>query len=490
MKTYQPDGDTLRRFLASPARVKVIQGPIGSGKSLACAMHVWLTALEQKPQSDGRRRCRAHVFRNSYPKLEETTVKTWLDWFPEREFGRFYWTKPFLHEIRVGDVELDVHFVALEDERAIDFFKSLETTITWYNELQYIDRALFDEGTSRIGRYPALKDGGAVSPRAIADTNAPPSDNWIPIMRGDVPAPDWMTEDQRRTLVRPAEWEFFMQPAGLTEVRQDGEIAGYRPNPEAENTRHLEAGYYVKAIEGKGRGWINQNVMNKSDVVTGGKPVFRDFRAEIHVAKEAIVPVPGVPVVIGVDFGRQPAAVFCQQLRGRWYVVHELIGRDIGAAAFAPMLKMEMAQRFAGFRFALWGDPSGDYRGQADDRTPFQIFRGHGLPIQPAPTNLLTIRLQAVEAALTRMSEGRPSFMVSPRCTTVVAGMAGGYHYRRIAVGGERYSDEPEKNQYSHPADALQYALVGGGEGRALLTGGKAAAKPVQTKKTWSVMRR
>ena len=36
-------------------------------------------------------------------------------------------------------------------------------------------------------------------------------------------------------------------------------------------------------------------------------------------------------------------------------------------------------------------------------------------------------------------------------------------HYR-----DERYHDEPNKNAYSHPHDALQYAMCGGGEVRAL----------------------
>jgi hypothetical protein len=44
-------------------------------------------------------------------------------------------------------------------------------------------------------------------------------------------------------------------------------------------------------------------------------------------------------------------------------------------------------------------------------------------------------------------------------------GFNGGYRYRKLQVsGGERYSDEPEKNKYSHPHDALQYLLLGAGE--------------------------
>jgi hypothetical protein len=36
--------------------------------------------------------------------------------------------------------------------------------------------------------------------------------------------------------------------------------------------------------------------------------------------------------------------------------------------------------------------------------------------------------------------------------------MMGGYHYRRMRISGERYTENPEKNSYSHPADALGYA--------------------------------
>jgi len=41
-------------------------------------------------------------------------------------------------------------------------------------------------------------------------------------------------------------------------------------------------------------------------------------------------------------------------------------------------------------------------------------------------------------------------------------GFLGRYQYRRVKVSGsaERYHDEPEKNEYSHPHDALQYVAT------------------------------
>ena len=213
MREFEPDGDCLDRFMSDQhSRVKIIQGPIGSGKSLACVMSIWMKALEQHVQADGKKHCRVHVFRDTYSKLEDTTLKTWLAWFPEKEFGRFYWSKPMFHEIRIGNLELDVHFVALEDEHAADYFRSLETTFVWWNEVQFTARALFDESVTRVGRYPRMIDGGPVRPQVIADMNAPDETHWIPIMRQDVAVPDWFSEENRKSHVKPESWSFYVQP--------------------------------------------------------------------------------------------------------------------------------------------------------------------------------------------------------------------------------------------------------------------------------------
>jgi hypothetical protein len=459
-----------------------------SGKTLACCMLEYMKAIAQHKQADGKRRCRAHVFRDTYSKLEETTLRTWLEWFPEDEFGRFYWSKPFKHEMRIGDIEMDVTFMALEDAHSVDYFKSLETTFCWFNEVQFMDRALFDEAVTRIGRYPRKIDGGAVVPQVVADMNAPDETHWVPIMRGDVAAPDWFTEEQRRAHVKPASWEFFVQPPGLLEEKDgDGAVVGYKPNPAAENLRYLPDNYYMNAIAGKTKAWIDANVLNRVSPRRAGKPVLPDFNRSVHVAKKPLVPVPGGELIVGCDFARRPCAIIMQHLRGVWHVLGELIARDMGANKFAPLLRNELAQRYPGLPFKIWGDPSGDFRGQADDQTPFQIFRAHRLPVLPAPSILLTVRLQAAESVLTRMREGKPCLSISPTCTTLIAALDGGYHFRRLKVSGsERYDETPAKDQYSDPADAWMYGLLGGGEGRLLLTGSAEPKKTVSTRKPYN----
>ena len=78
-------------------------------------------------------------------------------------------------------------------------------------------------------------------------------------------------------------------------------------------------------------------------------------------------------------------------------------------------------------------------------------------------------RREAVAGALNRLVDGKPGLVISPACKVLRKGFAGGYHFKRVRVtGDERYHDVPDKNAYSHVHDALQYALSGGGEARAL----------------------
>ena len=71
--------------------------------------------------------------------------------------------------------------------------------------------------------------------------------------------------------------------------------------------------------------------------------------------------------------------------------------------------------------------------------------------------------------------------------------MAGGYHFKRVQVSGERYQDKPAKDEHSHVADSLQYLLLGGGEGRSLRRRPEAEArfnaKPIVADTSWSVWR-
>lgn len=73
---YRPPGATAREFMLSKAYVRGIRGPVGSGKSTLCCAEIMRRASEQRPGSDGIRRTRWVVVRNTQPELKTTTIKT------------------------------------------------------------------------------------------------------------------------------------------------------------------------------------------------------------------------------------------------------------------------------------------------------------------------------------------------------------------------------------------------------------------------------
>lgn len=490
------DGKVLEQYLTSASPVSVIQGPWGSGKSRTTCYRLFLLATGQLQQAlthrparrgkDGKRRRRTYVVRNTYDDLKRTTVKTWLDVFPQDRFGTFKWSRPFEHHIELDGLDWEVVFLALDEEADRKKLLSAEYSDIWFNEAREIERGIIDDADGRF-RYPSLEQGGLDMPTMNMDTNAPGEDHWMAIMSGQCPPPDGISADQMRTLTKPATWQFFLQPPAMFEtVDDDGEVTGYRFNPECENRRWLQPtaeGYYGNMVLGKSRQWARVNVLNKPGSLTAGKPVWPEFRAEVHVAKEKLRPVDGHVIFVGVDFGLTPAAVMGQRIFDRWFTLGELVAADMGARRFARLLRGELAQRFPGWRWRIFGDPAGDTRAQSDESTPFQMFRAEGLEIRPASTNDPTVRIEAVKEMLLQMVDGRPRFLCSPDCTTLKAAMDGGYVFRRLQVSGERYADEPEKNKYSHVADALQYMAIGAGEGRSVLRGreDKPAPRQVQS---------
>lgn len=218
---------TLARMLRSDARVRCVVGPFGSGKSSGCVVEILRRALQQAPQADGKRRSRWAVVRNTYPELRDTTIRTFLDWIPEGELGRMR-KQELTFELRFGDVEADVLFRALDDEADVKKLLSLELTGAYINEWREIRQSIFDGLTGRVGRYPAVKDGGCTWSGIWGDTNPWHLGHWA---------------HKLFHKLRPPGFEIYEQPSGLS--------------PEAENIEWLERGYYSNMALGKDAEWID-----------------------------------------------------------------------------------------------------------------------------------------------------------------------------------------------------------------------------------------
>jgi hypothetical protein len=116
-------------------------------------------------------------------------------------------------------------------------------------------------------------------------------------------------------------------------------------------------------------------------------------------------------------------------------------------------------------------------RSETDERSVVDIFIAAGYRTRPAFTNAIVGRVSAVDYFLARQVDQKACLLIDPTCVVLIAGMAGRYRYKINKVG--ETSVLPEKNQWSHVCEALQYAAVNASGGAVFGSKAQAPAKPV-----------
>lgn len=478
---------TLARFHRDNSFFRGVKGPWGSGKSVACVNEIVMRCMDgdrvvghvEDPEdpdygaeirncpvcTDGVRRARWAIVRNTYGELESTTLKTWRDWYPD-EICTITGGSPINGRMRLPlpdgtELDLELMFLALDRPKDVKKLKSLEVTGIWYNEASEILWENVEAGTSRPGRFPKKsrlpKDSAGRTIRqfscVIADTNPPDDDHW------------WyrLAVDER-----PRGYGFFDQPPA---VLGDGEDDPYRINPDAENLRNqpLGADYWMRMIPGKTRAWIRVNLQNEYGTTSSGKPVHPQFKEYWHVSAKPVQPMRGLPLLCGLDMGLTPACVIGQLTpSGQLRFLDELWvdEKGMGVKQFLrDVVKPHLHVFYPGMTVqAAWADPAGGDRGQGDGETPYQKAAEVGFPLTAAPVsgNRLQPRKEALDEFLTKAPDGEPGLLLAPNCNMLRKAYAGRFFYERLQVGGDaRYRDLPCKNIYSHIAEAGQYLAVG-----------------------------
>lgn len=493
MNDYVPElslegSPTIWRFMQSPAQVRIIMGPVGSGKSTGSCSEIMRLAMQQEPSphkpdcswQPGVRYVKAGVVRNTYGELRSTTLETWTDLFPEARCGPVRHSAPILHHIKIpGSLDLQVLFVSADRPKDVRKLLSLELTFLWFNEVREIEKAVFTAASDRIGRYPSMKHHGVYATRdcIIGDTNPPDEDHWL--YQLEMEAPD--------------NHEFFHQPPAVLEIGHtppeiDFEVeekdiiraAGkeYVMNPGAENVRNLKPGYYPSKLPGKSQAWINVYYRSKYGYVEDGSPVIPQYNdATMMMANLPILPER--ELLIGIDIGGgtlSPAAVIAQRhVMGTWLIHAEVVCEEMGLENFSRMIHLTLDEIFEGREIDKgWGDPAGRDRDPLFETAILQHMRDKNIPVYPAPTNAEKARIDAICAPMSRLISTKPGFLIHKRCRVLRAGLSGKWKYKKLQVAGsDRFATKPEKNQYSHPCDALGYLLCGGGEYRQLQGRGK-----------------
>jgi hypothetical protein len=450
---YRAQGPVLQQYLDSSDFVQIIRGPLGSGKTTCSAAKLFRLICEQRASKAGERRSRWAVIRNTYPDLKNTTIRDWRSVVPDN-CGRFTMGAPPEHKLDFDlpdgtRVIAEVLFLALDKPDDVRKLRGMQLTGAYINEGKEIPKAVLDMVTGRVDRYPMPGYSSWVG--VLLDTNAWDDDHWLEEL------------DKLRLKGELPGYAFFVQPPGVIKVNGRWVV-----NPEAENLSVLKPDYYQRQIAGKREDWILVNLSNQIGISFDGKPVHPDYQESINGSKEELMPRPGV-VNVGLDFGRTPAAAFAQkQADGQWIVFDEVVTTDTGGPAFARELKAKEAewkQRVPGLTFIRKGDPSGDDRRDTSDETYFQVLRANGVNATPCSTNEAQLRRDALDRPLQRLVKGKPGIVFSPRCKVLRRGLAGAWCHRRVEIAGqERFKDEPDKNEWSHVCEALEYALLDAGE--------------------------
>ncbi len=503
---------TGAKFHSSNKVVRGFLGPVGNGKSVTCINELHRLCVLQEPNSEGIRLTKWAIIRNTYDMLETTTLDTFRQWIPHEictinlKPMRGYMDYPLRDGTRVK-----AKFIFLSIDRPDDVRKmlSLEVTGIFMNECKELSYAILKGARERIGRYPSQIDGytdkddykaprweekdldmslpedvdllGTYKPctrkAVLMDTNPPEDDHWWYQLAEESCLRSNSTAQAKKEVSRI--FGFVRGPSPL--IKQPDGV--YKPNPEAENIAFLPGGYkyYLDMIAGNTEDHINVMVMGNYGTIKDGKPVYPQYNDRLHCPEKPLGVIEDLPIGLGWDGGLTPSCVIGQQTkRGQLRIIAELVSEDMGVRQFArDVVKPFLQKNFYGIEVAFsYIDPAGKGRGEAEAKSAMGILNDDyiednedgdilqplslGFETEPAPTNDPTKRIDAVNSYIIKLVDGEPGYLVSRNCPMIRKGKIGGYQYKRVQVSGEdRYKDKPDKNKYSHPADAEQYMALG-----------------------------
>jgi hypothetical protein len=436
--------------MRSDAFFRILAGPVGSGKTVACIVEILRRAVEQTPAPDGYRYTRWAVVRQTLKQLKDTVLKDAKDWLGG--IGEWKVSENTFY-LNFDDVRSELIFIPLENAEDQARLLSMQLTGAWLSETIEMDLSVVKPISGRLGRYPSGNRGQPTWFGMFADTNMPTEMTpWHTFMEN-----------------LPSDAQKFVQPSGLA--------------PEAENLNHLlqtertaklplnhperlaqGRRYYERFIEmyGADSDWVKRYVYAEYGDDPSGMAVFRQsFKSAFHVVDDTLL-IPGYPILLAQDWGRNPWTLICQiDHRGRLIIHQEVPATNIGLEkhvneSLKPIL---FSDKFLGYRVAVVGDPAGVAKSSVSEESNFDAMKRLGFPCFPAPTNDIDPRLRAVEAMLSRQSDGGPALMFSRSgCPKLIRAMGGGYRFARTKAGTLR--PIPEKDEHSHPADCLQYACL------------------------------
>lgn len=425
---------TVSRFMLDDHKVRLMLGPYGSGKTTGCIMELAKRMLEEHPDAGGVRRTRFVIVRNTAQQLRQTIledIRKWLQPVMQYKVTDSTIVFDFVHPTQ-GKIHSEWMLIPLDKPEDQQRLLSLNITGGWVSEYREIPIAVVEALLGRVGRFRPLGVAKNAWYGIIGESNPPDEDSeWYIKMEVD----------------RPANWAVFKQPGGM--------------DPQAENRENLPDGYYESLIESNTEDWVDVHVHAKYGKSLAGQAVFRtSFKPDIHVTYSGLTPNSLKPIMIAQDFGRTPAALFCQvDAIGRLLILREAVSNGMGIEQFAvTLLRPLLVQHYTSAKSFIIGDPAGRQKSQVGEESPFEALKRLGFRAYPAPTNDLDPRIRAAEQIMLR----RDGLLIDGvNCPLLVQALKSYYRYKRSKQSGE-LDDKPEKTHpWSDLGDCFQYAALG-----------------------------
>lgn len=451
-------GPVSDAYIQNTHAISVLCGPVGSGKTIASEKKGLFEAQRIYPGADGLRRYVLGNFRQKYDALWKAAIPSHWKLFP-KDFAGSSWSgaspRAARHDLwfedKFGRIHMTTHFLAHGEDADPEDLRGLEFTDVQLGEIDTLPRDLLTGLGRAVGREPpreVIRRTG----RIYGDLNAPDVENWVYRDFWEDVQPGYMR---------------FQQPGGM--------------DPAAENLQAHggDHSYYEQIIlVNRKQPWYVRRMVDAIPGPTRATDLVYDgFDEATQLSKVRLEPEPNIPVIVGIDGGLTPAAVYGQEMPdGQWRSLREIALERGGVEELALQMLALEARDFKNCEFHTVCDPAMkagedneiELRGENAWRDDQRVSKGSdrqrlaeklGRKVHLAASNENGRRWAAVRDKIgNQLGPGRPGYLLDPSCKGLIRGKRQTYRFRKLQGTNDLSSVAPSFD--THIADAEQYAMM------------------------------
>ena len=399
---YEPSAKA-QKFHGSDARIIVLVGGLGSGKSFSVVKEVEQSAMQWPKMPIA-------VYRKTMPALRDSTLHEFKS-HSQADLGEFKGREDKWQYVN----ESFVNFRGLDDPTKAKSTNYALIVMEEAEEFSFEDFQRLNERVRSMGPWPL---------RIILVLNPVDEDHWIYKQFVD-------------------NKEVYERSGGLLVLH----FSTY------DNLKNLPQGYVEQASAGKTPDEIDRYIHGNWGTIVKGAPVYASIlNPAIHL--RTVERFPGQTLLRGWDFGfNHPAVSFrLVDSAGRMNIADCIMGTKIDLPEFVPQIVSHTMSKFPNAVIYDYGDPRGHDKNQNGGDTCFEVLNGFGISAkgERGSRDYVEAGIKQVKKEFSTLIGGVPMLTIDPSCTLLRVGYFG--RYVRDDDG------RPHKDgYYEHPADADRY---------------------------------